>query len=213
MTFLRFGAGMIDETWTVGDLKILRQKFPNLDVELIAEFLGIWPKDIRSWDIFPDDAKLPPIHFSKLNDLKKKVEKNWNRLKLEIFLNSYKIKQVDLAEVLEIDPSTVNVWLKKGEIDTVPQKYWKKLNIFENKCAELSKTPNVEYSLSENKQKRLAAMGAASALGLATFGAAGAIASMMGSYSDQRECPYCAEIIKKKAILCKHCRSKVDPIT
>jgi hypothetical protein len=31
-------------------------------------------------------------------------------------------------------------------------------------------------------------------------------------YSDERECPHCAELIKKKAGLCKHCGSKVDPI-
>lgn len=27
-----------------------------------------------------------------------------------------------------------------------------------------------------------------------------------------RDCPYCAERIKKKAILCKHCHSRIIPI-
>lgn len=31
-------------------------------------------------------------------------------------------------------------------------------------------------------------------------------------YSTERDCPYCAEPIKKKAIKCKHCGSKVEPI-
>lgn len=29
---------------------------------------------------------------------------------------------------------------------------------------------------------------------------------------DERKCPYCAEIIKKEATVCKHCRKEVEPI-
>jgi hypothetical protein len=29
--------------------------------------------------------------------------------------------------------------------------------------------------------------------------------------SDERECPHCAELIKAKAIKCKHCGSQVEP--
>ena len=28
--------------------------------------------------------------------------------------------------------------------------------------------------------------------------------------TDTYECPFCAEVIKKKAILCKHCHSKIE---
>ncbi|WP_203529686.1 hypothetical protein [Pseudodesulfovibrio sp. JC047] len=32
-----------------------------------------------------------------------------------------------------------------------------------------------------------------------------------GLYSDERECPFCAELIKKKAVKCKHCGSDIEP--
>jgi len=34
--------------------------------------------------------------------------------------------------------------------------------------------------------------------------------SVINSYDDTRECPFCAEIIKKKAILCRYCNSEVN---
>ncbi|RWU03137.1 hypothetical protein DWB63_13115 [Pseudodesulfovibrio sp. S3] len=30
-------------------------------------------------------------------------------------------------------------------------------------------------------------------------------------YSNERECPFCAELIKKKAVKCKHCGSEIEP--
>ncbi len=30
---------------------------------------------------------------------------------------------------------------------------------------------------------------------------------------DTRDCPFCAETIKKAAILCKHCKSNIEPIS
>ena len=44
--------------------------------------------------------------------------------------------------------------------------------------------------------------------------AAGAAEVVAGSSSprDERECPFCAETILKKARVCKHCRRDVEPV-
>lgn len=36
---------------------------------------------------------------------------------------------------------------------------------------------------------------------------------LVGEVRDERECPYCAELILKKARVCKHCGREVEPLT
>src|SRR5208283_559623 len=38
-------------------------------------------------------------------------------------------------------------------------------------------------------------------------------ARLAGEVRDERECPYCAERILKKARVCKHCGRDVEPLT
>jgi len=37
------------------------------------------------------------------------------------------------------------------------------------------------------------------------------IASRFGVYAKYRKCPYCAEVVLKEAVKCKHCQSELEP--
>ena len=61
-----------------------------------------------------------------------------------------------------------------------------------------------------------AASGASTAFGSGASGdgasSAAPITSAPAGTRDERECPYCAELILKKARVCKHCRRDVEPV-
>lgn len=38
------------------------------------------------------------------------------------------------------------------------------------------------------------------------------IAKKFGSSSLYRKCPFCAEVVQRKAIKCKHCKSDLEPV-
>ena len=58
---------------------------------------------------------------------------------------------------------------------------------------------------------RLRAMAQATMAAMKKKQAAQAMATAVPSGREERECPYCAELILKKARVCKHCGRDVDP--
>jgi hypothetical protein len=57
-----------------------------------------------------------------------------------------------------------------------------------------------------------AALAAAKKKQAAAAGAAPAVETPMAIIREERECPFCAELILKKAKVCKHCGRDVEPV-
>jgi hypothetical protein len=66
--------------------------------------------------------------------------------------------------------------------------------------------------LAAARKKKAAQAAAASGASSAVVSSAAPIASAPAATRDERECPYCAEPILKKARVCKHCRRDVEPL-
>lgn len=76
---------------------------------------------------------------------------------------------------------------------------------FRNMAAPLEFRRQVQAAVSAGEEAReIGALRGASASGVAAVGSAGE--------RDERECPYCAELILKKARVCKHCQRDVTPL-
>jgi ribosomal protein S14 len=69
--------------------------------------------------------------------------------------------------------------------------------------------------LAAARKKQAAEKAAAATEGLATaaHGSEPAHSASPSSIREERECPFCAELILKKAKLCKHCGREVAPLT
>jgi hypothetical protein len=61
-------------------------------------------------------------------------------------------------------------------------------------------------------RKKKAAEAAAAATGAAESSPVLATSPSVSATRDERECPFCAERILKKAKVCKHCRRDVVPL-
>lgn len=145
------------------------------------------------------------------------MNKQWTYQNIKDLQALYKISDSALARVLDIDRSTVSRWKERDTNSEAPINYWEMLDRFEDSCIKAQ----ADDSIRDFKKtgKSLGNAVGAAILGMNLFGPIGAltgatIGAALNSNlsSDERECPYCAEVIKKKAKLCKHCHSSVTPI-
>ena len=115
------------------------------------------------------------------------AENSWTLERLQAFLKRFRLAKTTLAKMLHIDRSTITHWDNRGGASwLLPEKYWARLSEFEKRL----------YSMQEENPQGV-------------FVYADICAKALTSRADERECPLCAETIKKRAIFCKHCRSTI----
>jgi DNA-binding XRE family transcriptional regulator len=150
----------------------------------------------------------------------------WTFKRLRDFQTEFGITNVLIASLLGISRSTVSHWKAKKDDEKLPLAYWVPLEDFERKCRHIQE----ETKASLDPSSIGGGLAGAILGGLAGLGAGGPLGSALGVYigtkigptlvkeyrlstdnPDERQCPYCAETIKKKAIFCKICRRDIPP--
>lgn len=146
----------------------------------------------------------------------------WNHKQVKDLQATYGISNSLLAKILGIRPSTITYWGGKSGEEKVPKKYWPALSRYEDQCKQTLASISATQKVDSTTIGALAAtaLGIVVSLNPLTALLLSAAAPVFGSLikvsddpdSMDRECPFCAEIIKKKAVLCKHCKSEVKSI-
>lgn len=222
---------------TLGDIKasgLSMQDIAHATQKELREverlFKKFKPSELFS-NVFNEDPRVLNLARRKKENMRQLSShgRKWTVEALEDFQENYIVLNTLLIQFLGIDRTTLFRWQKtKKKSELIPKKHWAKLDLLFSECAreadrwskgaasgERALIPiHAANSIAANDSLR----GIIGEIDLGRFVtetpsssdrqfSASGVAQLA---PDERECPFCAEVIKRKAILCKHCRSSIE---